>query len=350
MEGAAFPTSPEDITPTWLTSALRAGGLPDARVETVSLERLGEERGLTAITLRLRITGSDTPASVVAKLPLAAPEARQRMRELGTYRREVRFYGEFGNPPPMRVPHAYFAQQDEAEGAFVLLLEDLGDYHFPNDGEGKVDEVALALRSVATMHAAYWGSLSLPDWLASEESARTIAANIVGTRERYEERMGGVSPLIGEIVDRLPAAVEAGRLQMGLPATLCHGDFSVKNLCFGHGEVVAFDWQIASRRECTRDVALAVLRSLPAHELAANLGQLLGEYQGALKHNGISLPMTTLREGFFREVLGALVGTVAIVVLPPSADAARITTSRRTWHQVEQLLEFFDPLKILAGS
>ena len=213
MQPPPIPESSDEITPAWLTSALRAGGLDDAGVDTVTAEQIGQDRGLVGITLRLRLTGDGVPESLVAKLPFPSTEVRERMRELGTYRREVRFYRELASRVPLRVPRAYFGAYEESSAFFVLLLEDLGSYRFPDDGEGRVEDVSLALREVAVMHAAHWGDRHLPDWLASEETLRIfIASRLVGTRTRYEERMGGISPLLGEIVERLPQAIESGRL------------------------------------------------------------------------------------------------------------------------------------------
>jgi hypothetical protein len=347
MTQPRVPLTPGEITPEWLTAALRAGGRGDALVEKLTFERIGEDRGLVGVTVRLLVDGSGTPHSLVAKLALPAAEARERVRAFGIYRREVTFYQEIAARIPLRTPEVFFSAYDEPGNTFVILMEDLSEFRFCDNGEGRVEDVALALSTVAPMHAAFWAKDDLPDWLFSVPPSAAEALR--GARATYEERMGGISPVLGAIIDRLPAAALEGRLVPRDPPTLVHGDYAIKNLCFRSEEVVAFDWQLIGRRPAVWDVTRAIAQSLPPEQLADNLDPLLREYQRALMGAGVSMTMASLRDGFFRSVLAALVSAVNIVAGPPTADAARIATSLRTWQQTEQLLEFFDPLAILEG-
>jgi hypothetical protein len=279
-----MPMLAEDIAPAWLTTALRAGGLPGARVRDVRRDILGADRGLGGVTLRLHLQGSaDVPATLVPKLPHADEGARERVRPLGFYACEVGFYRELADRVPLRVPKAYYGAYEEATNSFVLLLEDIGWMRMPDDGEATVDEVALALETIAPMHAAYW--VRPPDfpWLQTGSGTMFIAEKVRGLFHIFEERMASpIDPLIASILQRHPDAFLAGRLESDWPRTLCHGDYSCKNVAFAPGEVCPFDWQLAIPRAISRDVMNMAIRSLPPAVAVAECLALIEHYRAAL--------------------------------------------------------------------
>jgi hypothetical protein len=74
-----LPAAPDEVTPAWLTTALRdAGVLRETAVASVDWEPIGEERGFTGVVARLRprygdgVPADGLPSSVVAKFPMAA--------------------------------------------------------------------------------------------------------------------------------------------------------------------------------------------------------------------------------------------------------------------------------------
>ncbi len=72
----AIPQTAADITPQWLTAALRERGHLDERNEVASIATtdVGAGRGFVGQTLRLDLTyereGASGPASLIAKMPL----------------------------------------------------------------------------------------------------------------------------------------------------------------------------------------------------------------------------------------------------------------------------------------
>ena len=92
-----IPERLDDLTPEWLTEALREGGHLEGAGEVTSVEReiLGEGEGFMGDIARLRLwyEGGEGPASVVAKMP--RPENRAFGELVGAYERESCFYEEF---------------------------------------------------------------------------------------------------------------------------------------------------------------------------------------------------------------------------------------------------------------
>jgi hypothetical protein len=73
----ALPRDAAEITPDWLTHALRAGGGGDVIVTAARVSRIGQDQGFTGgalyrIAPDYRVTGSGPP-SLVAKLSPADP-------------------------------------------------------------------------------------------------------------------------------------------------------------------------------------------------------------------------------------------------------------------------------------
>ena len=56
MGALPLPATPDEMTPAWLTAALREGGvLTWAEVSQAAWEIIGEERGFTGVLARLRL-------------------------------------------------------------------------------------------------------------------------------------------------------------------------------------------------------------------------------------------------------------------------------------------------------
>ena len=347
----SLPLTPEDLTPEWLTLAFQEGGVLTGLpvVHEVATERIGEDRGMVGITVRLRLTGDNVPATVVAKLSMAAREVRERMRAIGVYEREVRFYTELRPCVDSPTPAAYFAAYNPAENASVILLEDLAGCRFPDDGAATVDEVARMFAAIVPAHAAFWGRSDLPRWLTFADAGNELsAARIDGRTALYEERMGGIEPWMGRVIDLLPQALRSGKLEAGEPATLIHGDFSVKNVALTGSSLWIFDWQLAGCRPAIRDVQTAIVRSLPGEDAVRALDELLGHYRKLMRSYGIELRPDSTRRGFFQSLVAGLSNAGGIVVAPPNPSPVQLATSRHIWNQAECFLPLFDPFELLA--
>src|SRR5262245_60894878 len=111
---SAIPAGIEGIDPQWLSDAL------GAHVADVSSEQIAMDSGFSSLLYRLHLTGTDVPATLIAKLP-AESEARGAMDLMGGYRREVAFYRDVAGRAPMATPQAHVARIAENGVDFVLL-------------------------------------------------------------------------------------------------------------------------------------------------------------------------------------------------------------------------------------
>ena len=97
LDAPEIPVSAEDLTPEWLTSALRVGGfVKESRVTSFTREALGEGAGFVGQIVRFRLTfdrpEEGAPTSVIGKFPIRLAQNRKMGEALGAYEREVRFY------------------------------------------------------------------------------------------------------------------------------------------------------------------------------------------------------------------------------------------------------------------
>lgn len=137
-----IPATPDELSPEWLTAALReAGMLSKASVTNLSTAIIGQEFGFTGIVARVtpgydRVE-PDAPASIVAKFPNAAGESLSTYREaqqrdpVATRRyyercaREIWFYQQIEPVSAAPAARMYHGAADLDGGRFVLLLQDL---------------------------------------------------------------------------------------------------------------------------------------------------------------------------------------------------------------------------------
>lgn len=336
MVRGKIPETRSDLTPEWLTEALRFGGaLREARVVGVEAESLGEGQGFMGDIARLRLRldrqEDGAPVSLIAKLPTSVGANRGLGQVSGAYEREIRFYRDLSRDIGLRIPKHYYSDMDEQPGARyglaifdfldalprgllrplmrlliwlsrfggrpnVLLIEDLAPARVGDQVAGcSREEAKRALRSIARLHARFWNSPDLEDWwwiapidvganlfqLYFEDASEAFA-------ERYRERLGesSLARLEWLRVHGPDLAKALGRL----PATLLHGDFRLDNLCFddASGEAILFDWQGSLRGPGAFDVAYFLSGALEPDASREEEGELLRFYHGELAANGVS--------------------------------------------------------------
>jgi plasmid maintenance system killer protein len=112
-----IPTGPEELTPEWLTWALRhRGTLTRAAVESFHAEIIGKGAGFISrvarVNLRYDKAEEGAPASLIAKFPGLDPEMRARAWSWGAYEKDVWFYQELAREISLRAPRHYFSDID----------------------------------------------------------------------------------------------------------------------------------------------------------------------------------------------------------------------------------------------
>lgn len=306
-----IPAEPDELTPAWLTAALRSTGvLTQTSVAELSVEIIGQEWGFTGIVSRVHPTydqlDTGAPATLVAKFPNATgdtistyrktqqrdPVAAQRYFERCA--REVWFYQRVTGLMPALTPQMYYGATDLTAGRFILLLEDLGHMRTGDALRGcSANDAEAVLQAMAPLHAHWWGGgadtdLSwAPGW-RGDPAAR---------HERYNERVG---PFLARFGDRIPDEVHelTRRLRpvyrdvimelSGAPSTLIHADLHLDNVLFGpDGNALVIDWQTISQGPAAWDVAYLLFGSLDTVTRRGSERELVRGYHELLVRHGV---------------------------------------------------------------
>ena len=107
-----IPAGPQELTPDWLTRALRqSGAIGSASVVSFDAKIIGEGAGFMGQLVQVKLTYDrpepGAPRSLIAKFPAAAPENREVAEFFRFYEREVRFYEQIAKTVELRVPRCY---------------------------------------------------------------------------------------------------------------------------------------------------------------------------------------------------------------------------------------------------
>ena len=295
----SIPASVDELTPEWFTEILAA------RVDQV--EVLDAHSGTTG-RARIGLTGaSDLPDTVFVKLQPFVEEQRKFLRRIGLGVAEARLYAAVGNELPVRAPRVWHADHDAADGAFVMVLEDLeaSGCRFPAPTDDDIlDVAASAMDELATLHAAYrhrdlaW--LRTPSGMKSKPEDAEMAARraqfIVSALDQFADDMPPAFRRIGELyatrsLDIIALFNEGDR-------TLIHGDTHSGNLFVDAGRTGFYDWAVAGRAPGVRDVAYFLCNSLPVATRRSEERTLLDRYLTQLAKCGVSLDGHTAHEQY----------------------------------------------------
>jgi hypothetical protein len=289
----AIPATTDELTPAWFSEVLDG--------DVTGVERLDAHSGTTGRAVVRLTSDDDVPDTVFVKLQPFTPERREFLRMVGLGVAEAKLYAAVGNDLPVRSPHCWHADFDDADGSFVMVLEDLAaaGCRFPTADDEHILEIAESLMDeLAVLHAAFWDQ-ELP-WLGRHALSGGVADD-----DEQRALMAGGAALVEMAVDQFaadlpPAFTELARtyadcyLDIAVlwdqgTKTLIHADDHVGNLFVDRGRSGFFDWAVASRFPGMRDVAYFLCNSLPPEVRRAEERALLTRYLKRLADNGISL-------------------------------------------------------------
>jgi hypothetical protein len=317
----SIPSTPDSITPEWLTGAMRlSGALEYAHAVSIAVTPVAAGSGFVGQAARLQIEydreEQGAPSSVFAKLSSADSAVREQFRKVGLYETEAGFYRDVAAATlPVRVPRAYVSLYDDATSASILLIEDLSDARFGDNAAGLGPaEARIAVRQLARLHAHFWESplLGRLPWLrSSTDNLESSVALARAALPRFEAHCGeflspGLLLAARAFVDRLPAYLD--QYSDG-PHTLTHGDFRADNFAFtrsGEEDFVLFDWQVARRSHGARDLAYLLGGSMDTQLRRDMEESLLHLYHETLLANGVKNYSERQLARDFRRGLGAL--------------------------------------------
>ncbi|MCX2929190.1 phosphotransferase [Mycobacterium sp. CVI_P3] len=288
-----IPADVDDLTPSWFSAAL---GEPVTAVEV-----LDAHSGTTG-RARVRVRSDALPQTLFVKLQPFSPEQRAFLRQVGLGVAEARLYANLGGELPVRIPRVWHSAYDEADGAFVMVLEDLvaSGCRFPSpDDDDILDVAGSAMSELAVLHATYLGR-DIP-WLATPEGMRrkpddpkTAARRTHFIRlalDQFGEEMGPAFRRLARLyIDRSSDIISLfGQGDL----TLIHGDTHSGNLFVDDGRTGFYDWAVVGRGPGMRDVAYFLCNSLPTEVRRAEQEALLTRYRSTLAAHGGSLDERT---------------------------------------------------------
>ena len=300
MTELTIPAGPDEITPQWLTEALRSTGtLSHANIVGLQSERLGVGQGFVGqvyrFTLEYGTPEDGSPQSLVAKL--SSPDPDLRALTFALNQSEFHFYQEIAPQVQLPTPGFYYGAVDPDSSKNVLLLEDISNARVGDNVAGcSTGEARLSVREIGGFHAQWWESTRFDElfWL------RSISDQPRLNPERYRQRWGMFTEKFG---DQLPPPLREvaeefgnhvghiGDRLMGRPSTIIHGDYRLDNLFFGRPgtgcPLTVFDWQLTAKGPGPADIAYFMAFCLePEHRRREELG-LLKDYHDSLVENGV---------------------------------------------------------------
>jgi hypothetical protein len=323
-----LPQQPEDISPAWIETVLRAGGgLSDQNVVGVTATAIGEGRGNLSQTIRVHLeydgpTGSG-PASVIVKMEPRTGAYADAVQEIKAFEREIGFYRDVAPGIAIRLPRVWCADGN------VLVMEDLSALEALDQVHGlRHEQVLAAVRAIAVVHARYWDqpSLSQLSWLPDHDHfiGDGYEEHWPDFARAYEVNIGRAAVALGERVmqhkDWLEARIEERS------ATLIHSDLRADNLLYDPvtREVIVIDWQLSTRSLGAIDPARLLGGSEPPAERRDHQYEILAAWHDALGRAGVrDYGLDAAAEDFRLAVLYCLFIPVKVFALVGSNPGGR---------------------------
>jgi hypothetical protein len=342
--GTFHRMEPDAITSDWLSGVLGA----DIRIRDI--KRIGD--GLVGMNLRFALdvpAGSGLPTSIITKLPSPDATSRATGIALRNYEREVKFYDAIAPTVDIRVAKCWFGEWNEADGDFVLVLEDLAPAEQGNQITGcDVAKARAAVLELARLHGPRWGDSSLDDFEFLQRRTADDAANLqmiwtmmlpgfLATYTKYLDREG--VELIERFGARIPEWIE-GR---NLPTTVTHGDYRLDNLMFesaaGGYPVAAVDWQTPGQGPASADVAYFMGAGPLPDDRRSIERQLVHEYLEALSGYGIAIDEGEFFRQYARDAFGGVIMSVVASQIVGASDRSEAMfaamATRHTRHALD---------------
>lgn len=293
-------SDPEELTPEWLTEALRTNVLSNATVTTAEVTPLGPGQGLIGSLFRVKLQYDDkerdAPTTLIAKLSARPGPIRDLATRFRMYERETHFYRELAGRVNLPTPKLYYANANE-DGGLTLLIEDMAPAQAGDLMAGTtLQEIDRLLEPLATMHAEWWDSPALDelDWLPSlnDPVALEIASDVSGNAwdlfvanfgEHLPPKVRRIGDILGNdrsVLDRLSAA----------PRTLVHADLRINNLMFDESGALraVLDWQSTVAARGPLDVARLFVNNLEPENRRLAEAELLPRYHRLLREKGVT--------------------------------------------------------------
>ena len=157
----SFPLTLAAVSKSWLATVLAVpeSDLLAFTVAAPAAKRgYGSDIGFVHLQWRPGTATGHLPEKLLIKVMPDYPATAEMARRRRTFCREARFYHEFADSTPVRLPKAYAALWDEGTGDAVLLLEDcsaMQAFSFLNPPD--LAQLEHIVDAAARLHAHWWG-------------------------------------------------------------------------------------------------------------------------------------------------------------------------------------------------
>ncbi len=330
---AAFPKRPEAVTPDWLTdrmakAGLLAGDLVGARVGDIDHTPIGTGQIGDSVRFTLTYDPADCgPPTIAGKFAASDQTSHQTAAMMHLYRHEVGFYRDIAGTLPVRTPRAIHAELDEADDAFILLMEDLGPARQGNQLDGcTLADARHAVSQAAAFHGPSWNDSRVVDapFLQPDPQIRAVTRALYPQSttvfvERYADRL---APELLAIVERMGALTDAIFTHDEPRRCLVHGDYRLDNMMFdvkgGAAPLAIVDWQTLYPGDGASDLGYFLGAGTGSALRRAHEDELLDLYCREMEHYGVVLTRADIAPGYR---LGAIRGATTAVF--SAANVAR---------------------------
>lgn len=298
-----LPVTIEEITPGWLTAALRTRA-PDVTVRGLEVVDVNHST-TTKVRLRLDLDEAARRAGVPELVILKGGfEPHSRNVEMtNMHEKEVRGYRDVFPVLPLPTPACYFADYDPERRQGIIVMEDLvarGVTFCHASRPQSHEQVARRLSALARFHAGTWGGPDvqpggrwayLDDFLVSMQpffdhniapqtwSRFCAAPRGAAASVRFHDR-----DWMKDAFDRMV------RYSQTLPACVLHGDIHLGNLYIDRDGSPGFFDTLASRGPGMLEVSYHVSAALDAADRRRSEGALVQHYLDELRRSGVEPP------------------------------------------------------------
>lgn len=288
---AGVPRTIADITPRWLTHALRE------RFGLIKVEAVEVAEVLHGTATKVRLVLDHDGGEVVPDhlcLKAGLEDHSRLMAETGIYANEARFFREIRDSVGVAAPRWWWAGVEEGSQRGGVLMDDLGTgVRFCRATQPlSVDEVEAGLAVLATCHAARFGSRVVDSWpwlppsvVESSPSARyfrTLGPEVIAAELAKPARAAAVPAELSDpdrIVQQFWAWVATN--EEG-PMALLHGDAHIGNLYIDRSSPGFCDWQTVRYGRPMFDVSYFIGSALTAEDRRTCERPLIASYRDRL--------------------------------------------------------------------
>ncbi|MBI3213081.1 MAG: phosphotransferase [Mycobacterium sp.] len=292
---AEAPAGIGAIDPEWLTDALREHhSLPDDLVVAdLRTEQIAQDSGFSSLLYRLHLTGTGVPPTVIVKLP-AQSEARGAMEMLGGYTRELNFYRKVADRVPLATPRVYSARMAQDSIDFVLVMEDLQNWHNADHLAGlSLRQAQVCIEQLAGLHA--WSTLhetEVPEDFPSIDTA--IAREVflpvfaLGWQVYRDHSAASVPPTVQRYAERFTELAPQALDALSRRSMLLHGDIRADNMFFDGDQLKVVDFQFVCRGAGLADIGYLISQGLPTGVRRGKDESLVRQYLRQLADFGVT--------------------------------------------------------------